>query len=54
MELTGVAWDINDGGADAVLKPRALDKSGDFEEYWDFHMQKAKAERYWEYWELAA
>jgi hypothetical protein len=40
MELTGALWNVHEKSADAVLKLRALDKSGDFNEYWDFHMEK--------------
>lgn len=35
MELTGARWSL--AGAEAVLRLRALRKSGDFEEYWKFH-----------------
>jgi hypothetical protein len=35
MELTGARWSL--AGAEAVLRLRALRKSGDFEKYWGFH-----------------
>lgn len=35
MDLTGARWRLT--GAEAVLRLRALRKSGDFEEYWRFH-----------------
>lgn len=37
MELTGARWSLN--GAEAVLCLRALHASGDFEEYWRFHLE---------------
>lgn len=40
MERTGALWKVQDKGADAILKIRALDKSGDWDEYWDFHMKQ--------------
>jgi len=48
MELTGARWRL--GGAEAVLKLRALRASGDFDAYWRFHeareYQRNHAERY--------
>jgi hypothetical protein len=38
MELTGARWRLN--GAEAVLRLRSLRSSGDFEEYWAFHLQQ--------------
>ena len=35
MDLTGARWSL--GGAEAVLRLRALRASGDFDEYWRFH-----------------
>jgi hypothetical protein len=46
MELTGALWNVHDKSADAVLKMRALDKSGDFDAYWDFRMQQEHDRRY--------
>lgn len=36
MELTGARWSL--AGAEAVLQLRALRASGDFEQYWKFHL----------------
>jgi hypothetical protein len=36
MDRTGARWSIN--GAEAVLRLRALRASGDFSDYWTFHM----------------
>lgn len=38
MELTGARWRLN--GAEAVLRLRSLRASGDFEAYWEFHLQQ--------------
>lgn len=46
MERTGALWKVQDKGADAILKIRALDKSGDWEEYWDFHMKQEHNRQY--------
>lgn len=37
MDLTGARWGLK--GAEAVLKLRSLRASGDFDEYWQFHLQ---------------
>jgi hypothetical protein len=44
--LTGALWDVEADRVDAVLKLRALDKSGDLDRYWGFHMRKEKERRY--------
>ncbi len=36
MELTGARWRLS--GAEAVLRLRSLRASGDFDEYWDYHL----------------
>jgi hypothetical protein len=54
MELTGAIWDVEESRAEAVLKIRALDKSGDFEEYWDFHMKQEYLRQYNDDWKAAA
>jgi hypothetical protein len=41
MDLTGARWSLN--GADAVLRLRAVRSSGDFEEYWNYHIEKEKS-----------
>lgn len=38
MDITGARWGLN--GAEAILRLRALYSSGDFDEYWDFHMEQ--------------
>ena len=38
MDLTGARWSLK--GAEAVLKHRSLQKSGDLEAYWKFHKTK--------------
>ncbi|HEX5080844.1 MAG TPA: ISKra4 family transposase [Blastocatellia bacterium] len=38
MEKTGARWSLE--GAEAVLRLRSLRASGDFDEYWDFHIEQ--------------
>lgn len=38
MEKTGARWGLT--SAEAVLRLRALRASGDFEEYWEFHLEQ--------------
>jgi hypothetical protein len=38
MEITGARWRL--AGAEAVLRLRSLHASGDFDEYWEFHLQQ--------------
>ncbi|HEX2718309.1 MAG TPA: ISKra4 family transposase [Gemmatimonadaceae bacterium] len=38
MEITGARWSL--AGAEAVLQLRSLRASGDFEQYWGFHLQQ--------------
>lgn len=38
MGRTGAAWSA--AGAEAVLRLRALRTSGDFDDYWQFHLAK--------------
>jgi hypothetical protein len=38
MERTGARWSLV--GAEAVLRLRALRASGDFDDYWDFHLER--------------
>lgn len=54
MERTGALWNVDGHGAEAVLKIRALDKSGDFARYWKFHMKKECARNYDKDWKIAA
>ena len=54
MELTGASWDVYAETAEAVLKLRALDKSGDLNEYWDFHVSQEHERLYGDDWEAVA
>jgi hypothetical protein len=38
MEITGARWSLE--GAEAVLQLRSVWASGDFDEYWEFHLQQ--------------
>ena len=38
MERTGARWSL--AGAEAVLRLRALRVSGDFDDYWAFHLER--------------
>lgn len=38
LDLTGARWGLH--GAEAILKLRALRTNGDFDEYWNFHLNK--------------
>lgn len=38
MEITGARWSLE--GAEAVLRLRSLRASGDFDEYWEFHLRQ--------------
>ena len=38
MEITGARWGVK--GAEAVLKLRAVTASGDFDAYWEFHLEQ--------------
>ncbi|MCT9084810.1 ISKra4 family transposase [Streptomyces fulvoviolaceus] len=38
LEITGARWGLT--GAEAVLKLRALNDNGDFEEYWHYHLAR--------------
>ncbi len=40
MDRTGACWSLE--GAEAVLRLRALRASGDFDEYWHFHLAREK------------
>lgn len=40
MEITGARWSLQ--GAEAVLRLRALEASGDFDAYWQFHLAQEK------------
>lgn len=38
MEITGARWGVK--GAEAVLKLRAVTASGDFDDYWEYHLEQ--------------
>ncbi len=38
MDITGARWGLE--GAEAILKLRAITASGDFEDYWRFHLRQ--------------
>ena len=38
MDITGARWGLE--GAEAILKLRALIATGDFEDYWRFHLRR--------------
>jgi hypothetical protein len=40
MEVTGARWSLD--GAEAVLKLRALEGNGGFDDYFDFHLRQQK------------
>jgi hypothetical protein len=40
LDITGARWSLR--GAEAMLKLRALRSSGDFEEYWAFHLAQER------------
>lgn len=44
LELTGARWRLR--GAEAVLRLRSLRASGDFDDYWDYHLQQEFARRH--------
>jgi hypothetical protein len=50
MEITGAIWDVEDDRAEAILRIRALDKSGDWDEYWSFHMAQELKRLYTKPW----
>ena len=40
MEVTGARWSLD--GAEAILKLRALEGNGDFDDYYDYHLRQQK------------
>ena len=38
MDITGARWSVQ--GAEAVLKLRAVSANGDFDAYWQFHLDR--------------
>ncbi len=54
MEITGATWNVDEDGAEAILRIRAVDKSGDWEEYWKFHMKQERERLYGQQWKAVA
>jgi len=54
MEITGATWNVDEDGAEAILRIRAVDKSGDWEEYWKFHMNQERERLYGQQWKAVA
>jgi len=44
MDVTGARWRLK--GAEAVLRIRSLQSSGDFDAYWSYHLQKERERNY--------
>ena len=44
MDITGARWGLS--SAEAILKLRSLQSSGDFEDYWDFHLEQEFADNH--------
>ncbi|WP_257266867.1 ISKra4 family transposase [Endozoicomonas sp. ONNA2] len=44
LDITGARWSLQ--GAEAILKLRSLNSSGDWEEYWSFHRLRSKERNY--------
>jgi hypothetical protein len=40
MGRTGARWSLAGAGAEAIIRLRALRASGDFDDYWRFHLAK--------------
>ena len=38
MDITGARWGLD--GAEAVLRLRALEGNGDFDDYWTYHLRQ--------------
>jgi len=54
MEITGATWNVDDDGAEAILRIRSVDKSGDWKKYWKFHMDQERGRLYGQQWEAVA
>jgi hypothetical protein len=44
MDITGARWGLD--GGEAVLRLRSLRSSGDFDTYWEFHLNRARDRTY--------
>jgi hypothetical protein len=52
MDITGARWSLD--GAEAILKLRALTASGDFDDYWPYHLEQEHQRTYQAGCDLAA
>lgn len=44
MDITGARWSLQ--GAEAILKLRSINSSGDWNEYWKYHRSRSEARNY--------
>ena len=44
MDITGARWSLQ--GAEAILKLRSINSSGDWDEYWKYHRSRSEARNY--------
>ena len=44
LDITGARWSLQ--GAEAILKLRSINSSGDWEEYWSYHRLRSKKRNY--------
>ena len=44
LDITGARWGLQ--GAEAILKLRSINSSGDFENYWTFYQTQSKQRLY--------
>jgi hypothetical protein len=52
LSITRSRWSVE--GAEAVLKLRAMQDNGDFDEYWAFHLRREHHRGYQDEYELTA
>ena len=50
FECSGMRWTM--AGAEAMLKVRAVERSGDLDEYWRFHREAENQRLYGRQWEI--
>ena len=46
LDITGARWSLQ--GAEAILKLRSINSSGDWEEYWSYHRSRSEKRNYGE------
>lgn len=44
MDITGARWSLQ--GAEAILKLRSINSSGDWDEYWKYHRSRSEVRNY--------